>query len=337
MNQKRLENSLTLLTKEKQGLCEDIKSLETQISEIRVKNTEYIKEIKIKDDIIKKIEQSIKSINSSSITELDLLNLRKEKDDLTITMKKLVIENKYKTELYDKVYNNFIELNKKYDEISGKYTISVTDKQNLEIKIKGLNNENIHLLSKVNDLIRLNENLNTQKMISTNIYTNNIKDIEKDTNDRIIESNKSLEYRYKVQIHKLSDIIKARTNELKFADDKYAKLMSEKFTEYTFRIQSLGDEIIKKDNEIKELLVKHEKDIKDTIINTESMFRIKMKLDPPTNYLRILKAKDHRIYVLQATLKSFRKDFQKKLVLLRNEISRLNKETVKEEKIESSI
>ncbi len=105
----------------------------------------------------------------------------------------------------------------------------------------------------------------------------------------------------------------------------------------SFRIQSLGDEIIKKDNEIKELLVKHEKDIKDTVINTESMFRTKMKLDPPTNYLRILKAKDHRIYVLQATLKSFRKDFQKKLVLLRNEISRLNKETVKEEKIESSI
>ena len=337
MHQKRLENNLTLLTKEKQGLFEDIKSLETQIAEIKVKNTEYIKEIKIKDDVIKKIEQSIKSINSSSIAELDLLNLRKEKDDLTITMKKLVIENKYKTELYDKVYNNFIELNKKYDEISGKYTLSVTDKQNLEVKIKGLNNDNIHLLSKVNDLIRLNENLNTQKMISTNIYTNNIKDIEKDTNDRIIESNKSLEYRYKVQIHKLSDIIKARTNELKFADDKYAKLMSEKFTEYTFRIQSLGDEIIKKDNEIKELLVKHEKDIKDTIINTESMFRTKMKLDPPTNYLRILKAKDHRIYVLQATLKSFRKDFQKKLVLLRNEISRLNTETVKEEKIESSI
>lgn len=326
IQQKRLRNKITLLTKEKQGLTEDISSLESKISELKNKNTEHIKEMKIKDEILNKIENSIKSINSSSITELDLLNLRKEKDDLTITMKKLVIENKYKTELYDKVYNNFIELNKKYDEISGNYTISVTDKQNLEIKIKCLNNDNIHLLSKVNDLTRLNENLNTQKMISTNIYENNIKDVQKDTNDRIIESNKSLEYRYKVQIHKLSDIIKTRTNELKFADDKYAKLMSEKFTEYTFRIQSLGDEIIKKDNEIKELLVKHEKDIKDTVINTESMFRTKMKLDPPTNYLRILKAKDHRIYVLQATLKSFRKDFQKKLVLLRNEISRLNTE-----------
>ena len=112
-----------------------------------------------------------------------------------------------------------------------------------------------------------------------------------------------------------------------------AKIMSEKFTEYTFKIQSLSDEIIKKDNEIKELLVKHEKDIKDTIINTESMFRTKMKLDPPTNYLRILKGKDHRIYVLQATLKSFRKDFQKKIVLLRNEISRLNKEMVNGERI----
>ncbi len=337
IQQKRLRNKITLLTKEKQGLTEDILSLESKISELKNKNTDYIKEMKIKDEILNKIENSIKSINSSSISELDLLNLRKEKDDLNITIKKLLIENKYKTELYDKVYNNFIELNKKYDEISGKYTISVTDKQNLEIKIKCLNNDNIHLLSKVNDLIRLNENLNTQKMISTNIYENNIKDVQKDTNDRIIESTKSLEYRYKVQIHKLSDIIKARTNELKFADDKYAKLMSEKFTEYTFRIQSLSDEIIKKDNEIKELLVKHEKDIKDTIINTESMFRTKMKLDPPTNYLRILKAKDHRIYVLQATLKSFRKDFQKKLVLLRNEISRLNKDTVKEEKIESSI
>ena len=333
LNFKSIEIKLNSLIDEKEILTAELNKSTEKLNEYKVKNNEQLQENKIKDEIIQKIESSIKSINSSSISEIELLNLRKEKDDLIISTKKLEAENKYKTQLYDKIYNNFTELNKKYDDISGKYTLAITDKQNLETRLKVANNENIHLLSQVTDLKRINENLNTQSIISTKLHSNNIKDIEKDTNDRIIESNKSLEYRYKVQIHKLSDIIKARTNELKFADDKYAKIMSEKFTEYTFKIQSLSDEIIKKDNEIKELLVKHEKDIKDTIINTESMFRTKMKLDPPTNYLRILKGKDHRIYVLQATLKSFRKDFQKKIVLLRNEISRLNKEMVNGERI----
>jgi Ni,Fe-hydrogenase I large subunit len=245
--------------------------------------------------------------------------------------KKLVIENNYKTELYNKVYDNFTELNSKYDTLSGKYSLNITEKQHLELRIKSLNNYNIDLVSKIKNIERKNEDLQTQSMINSNIYNNNIKDIEKDSHERILESNKSLEYRYKVQIHKLSDIIKLRTNELKFSDDKYAKIMSERFTEYTMRIQSLTDEIVRKDNEIKDLLVKHENDIKDTVVKTESLFRTKMKLDPPTNYIRILKGKDQRIYVLQATLKTFRKDFQRKLVTLRTEINKLNLE-LKEKK-----
>ena len=328
---RNLENKISILIKEKETLVNSISSLETDIQNLKIKISDNVKEIKIKDSMIEKIEASIKSIPVNDISQIELLNLRKERDDLVMNNKKLVIENNYKTELYNKVYDNFTELNSKYDTLSGKYSLNITEKQHLELRIKSLNNYNIDLVSKIKNIERKNEDLQTQSMITSNIYNNNIKDIEKDSHERILESNKSLEYRYKVQIHKLSDIIKLRTNELKFSDDKYAKIMSERFTEYTMRIQSLTDEIVRKDNEIKDLLVKHENDIKDTVVKTESLFRTKMKLDPPTNYIRILKGKDQRIYVLQATLKTFRKDFQRKLVTLRTEINKLNLE-LKEKK-----